>query len=124
MKGKTSHLVQIIKGKIREIMDSKNLTQQMLANKMDTSQQSINDLLNNNKDLTITKMEKAAKALEKDITDLLPCSFTQNNAEGAKDIVQVQINDVEVIMDKMMYNHQQQMELLKQLFEYIAKNKD
>jgi transcriptional regulator with XRE-family HTH domain len=79
MKKYTSRIVKEVKRKIMELKTHKNLTEKELAEKIGTSQQHINKILNHNKDITLNQMEKFANAYDINVKDLLPVSLIQNN---------------------------------------------
>jgi transcriptional regulator with XRE-family HTH domain len=112
MKKYTSRLVKEVKRKIMELKTHKNLTEKELAEKIGTSQQHINKILNHNKDITLNQMEKFANAYDINVKDLLPVSLIQNNNENQN------INDIktiEKVSDALQEN-------LKILTEIIQKN--
>jgi transcriptional regulator with XRE-family HTH domain len=112
MKKYTSRIVKEVKRKIMELKTHKNLTEKELAEKIGTSQQHINKILNHNKDITLNQMEKFANAYDINVKDLLPVSLIQNNNENQN------INDIktiEKVSDALQEN-------LKILTEIIQKN--
>lgn len=112
MKKYTSRLVKEVKEKIMEFKTHKNLTEKELAEKIGTSQQHVNKILNHNKDITLNQMEKFANAYDINVKDLLPVSLIQNNNENKT------INDIktiEKVSDALQEN-------LKILTEIIQKN--
>lgn len=112
MKKYTSRIVKEVKRKIMELKTHKNLTEKELAEKIGTSQQHINKILNHNKDITLNQMEKFANAYDINVKDLLPVSLIQNNNQNQN------INDIktiEKVSDALQEN-------LKILTEIIQKN--
>jgi transcriptional regulator with XRE-family HTH domain len=112
-------LVSKIKTKIIEKMNQRGLTQTILAQKIDTSQQVFNKLLNQSDDISITKMEKIAEALDIKFNELLPLNIIQNNNENSKENIQIQsltINEKE-ILNQILESQKQLMELIKQVIE-------
>lgn len=112
MKKYTSRLVKDVKQRIIKLKCDKQLTEKELAEKIGTSQQHINKILNHNKDITLNQMEKFANAYDINVKDLLPVSIIQSNNENQN------INDIktiEKVSDALQEN-------LKILTEIIQKN--
>jgi transcriptional regulator with XRE-family HTH domain len=116
-------LVSKIKTKIIEKMSQRGLTQTILAQKLDTSQQAVNKLLNQSDDISITKMEKIAEALDIKFNELLPLNINQNNNDSSKENVQtININEKEVL-NQILESQKQLMELIKQVIELVGAGK-
>ncbi|MBL7789906.1 MAG: helix-turn-helix transcriptional regulator [Chitinophagales bacterium] len=110
-------LVSRIKSKIIEKMSQRGLTQTTLAQKIDTSQQALNKLLNQSDDISISKMEKIAEALDIKFNELLPLNINQNNNDGSKENYQtININEKDVL-NQILENQKLLIELTKQVIE-------
>lgn len=110
-------IVSEIKTRIVNAMNIKGLNQTLLASRLDTSQQAVNKLLNKSNDISISKMEKIAEALNIKFNELLPLTINQNNNDGASEIVQnISINEKEVL-NQILDNQKLLLELTKQVLE-------
>ena len=111
-----------IKTRIINAMNQKGLNQSLLASRIDTSQQAVNKLLNHSQDISISKMEKIAEALDVNFNELLPLTINQNNSDGANDAVQnININEKEVL-NQLLENQKLLLEMIKEIVE-ANKNK-
>jgi transcriptional regulator with XRE-family HTH domain len=113
-----------IKTRIINAMNQKGLNQSLLASRIDTSQQAVNKLLNHSQDISISKMEKIAEALDIKFNELLPLNIIQNNNESSKENIQIQsltINEKEVL-NQLLENQKLLLEMIKEIVE-ANKNK-
>lgn len=108
-----------IKTRIINAMKQKGLNQSLLASRIDTSQQAMNKLLNHSQDISISKMEKIAEALDIKFNELLPMSIIQNNNESSSENVQIQtlnMNDYNAL-GQILENQKQLTDVTKQMLE-------
>lgn len=125
MKKEGLELILKVKNKIRALMQTKNITETELADRMEMSQQNLNRIMNKSNDIKLSTIEKAAESIGVDISELIPFNIVQNNNDS---VTATQENNVTVHDKKSveeMFKHQNELNLeMMKLLKIVSEKLD